>query len=78
MDCIYFPLLDALAVIFEYFVLRLMLYSVAFLVNFSMYFLMLFYSLPGSFIIGNCSSYTISDLTVGGAFLRDSETGENS
>ena len=41
-------------------------------------FLMLFSSLPQSFIIRNCSLYTISDLMMGRAFLRDSETGENS
>ena len=78
MGSIYFPLLNALADIFEYFILRLMLYSVVFLVNFSMYFLMLFNTLSRSFIIRNLSSYTISDLNVGMEFLRDSETGKNS
>ena len=41
-------------------------------------FLMLFSSLPQSFIIRNRSLYFISDLIMGRAFLRDSETGENS
>ena len=41
-------------------------------------FLMSFSSLSQPFIIRNRSSYTISDLIMGGAFLRDSETSENS
>ena len=78
MDSIYFPLLNALADIFEYFILRLMLYSVIFFVKFLIYFLMLFSSLSQPFIIRNRSSYIISDLIMGRAFLRDSETSENS
>ena len=65
MDSIYFPLLNALADIFEYLILRLMLYSVAFLVNFFKIFLTLFSSLPQPFIIRNSSLYTISDLIMG-------------
>ena len=78
MDSIYFPLLNALADIFEYFILRLMLYSVIFFVKFLIYFLMLFSLLSQPFIIRNRSSYIISDLIMGRAFLRDSETSENS
>ena len=78
MDSTYFLLLNALADIFEYIILRLMLYSIAFLVNFLIYFLMLFSSLSQPFSIRNRSSYIISDLIMGRAFLRDSETSENS
>ena len=78
MDSTYFPFLNALADIFECFIFRLMLYSVLFLVNFLKYFLMLFTSLSQPFIIRNRRSYIISDLIMGRAFLRDSETSENS
>ena len=78
MDSTYFPLLNALADIFECFIFCLMLYSVVFLVNFLKYFLMLFTSLSQPFIIRNRRSYIISDLIMGRAFLRDSETSENS
>ena len=61
---IFFPLFDALLSCFSG--------------QFFKIFLMSFSSLSQPFIIRNRSSYTISDLIMGGAFLRDSETSENS